>query len=163
MYRTLISIAVVVALTGGIGWKAYTAGQAEAEQRLTAIYTSEKLDIQKAANAELMKARQREKEMLVVIQQSSQEHADEIQRITAKYNRIIDSLRNRPTTRANNDTGMPSSTGTDVGCTGKGLARPDGEFLAGYAADAAKLQVALNVCKERYNAVMKMINGQDNK
>ena len=163
MYRTLISIAIVIALTGGIGWKAYTAGQAEATQRLSAIYTAEKLDTQKAVNAELMKARQREKEMLVVIQQSSQEHANDIQRITTKYNRIIDSLRNRPTTRTNNNTNMSSDSSTASGCTGKGLARPDGEFLAGYAADAAKLQIALNICKERYNAVMKMINGQDNK
>lgn len=163
MYRTLIAVAAVIAFTGAIGWKAYTIGQDEATQRLTAVYVAEKLETQKVVNSELIKARQREKELLAVMQQSSQEYNDEIQRVTAKHDNIVDSLRNHPSTRTNNDRGVPESTSTDVGCTGKGLARADAEFLTGYAADAAKLQAALNSCKERYNSVMKMINGQDNK
>lgn len=163
MYRTLIAVAAIIAFTGAVGWKAYTAGQAEATQRLTAIYVAEKLETQKAVNAELMKARQREKELLAVMKQSSQEYNNEIQRVTTKHHNIIDSLRNRPITRTDSDRGVPESTSTDTGCTGKGLARPDAEFLAGYATEAAKLQAALNSCKESYNSVMKMINGQDNK
>ena len=163
MYRTLIAVAVVIALTGAVGWKAYTAGQAEATQRLTAVYVAEKLETQKTVNAKLIEARQREKELLAVMQQSSQEYNNEIQRVTDKYDNIVDSLRNRPTTRTDSDRGVPESTSTDVGCTGKGLARPDAEFLTRYAADAAKLQAALNSCKERYSSLMKMINGQDNK
>ena len=163
MYRTLIAVAVVIAFTGAVGWKAYTAGQAEATQRLTVVYVAEKLETQKAVNAELTKARQREKELLAVMQQSSQEYNNEIQRVTAKHDSILDSLRNRPNTRTDNDRGVPESTSTDTGCTGKGLARPDAEFLAGYATEAAKLQAALNSCKESYNSVMNMINGQDTK
>lgn len=163
MYRTLIAVAVVIAFTGAVGWKAYTAGQAEATQRLTAVYVAEKLETQKAVNAKLIEARQREKELLAVMQQSSQEYNNAIQRVTDKYDNIVDSLRNRPTTRTDSDRGVPESTSTDVGCTGKGLARPDAEFLTRYAADAAKLQAALNSCKERYSSLMKMINGQDNK
>lgn len=163
MYIKLLIAAGVIAFTGVVGWKAYTAGQAEAEQRLTAIYVAEKLETQKAVNAELMKARQREKELIALIQQSAKEYYNETQRVTAKHNNIVDSLRNRPITRTDSDRGVPESTSTDTGCTGKGLARPDGEFLAGYSADAAKLQAALNSCKERYNSVMNMINGQDNK
>ena len=163
MYIKLLIVAGIIAFTGAVGWKAYTAGQAEATQRLTSIYVAEKLETQKAVNAELMKARQREKELVALIQQSAKEHYNEKQRITAKHNNVVDSLRNRPSTRTDSDRGVPESTSTDTGCTGKGLARPDGEFLAGYAADAAKLQAALNVCKKRYEAVMDMINGQDNK
>jgi hypothetical protein len=163
MYRTLIAVAVVIALIGAVGWKAYTAGQVEATQRLTAVYVAEKLETQKVVNAELTKARQREKELLAVMQQSSQEYNNEIQRVTDKYDNIVDSLRNRPVTRTDSDRGVPESTSTDVGCTGKGLARPDAEFLTRYAADAAKLQAALNSCKERYSSVMDMINGQDSK
>lgn len=163
MYRTLIAVAVVIAFTGAVGWKAYTAGQAEATQRLTAVYVAEKLETQKVVNTKLIEARQREKELLAVMQQSSQEYNNEIQRVTDKYDNIVDSLRNRPTTRTDSDRGVPESTSTDVGCTGKGLARPDAEFLTRYAADAAKLQAALNSCKERYSSLMKMINGQDNK
>ena len=163
MYRTLIAVATIIAFTGAVGWKAYTAGQAEATQRLTAIYVAEKLETQKAINAELTKTRQREKELLAVMQQSSQEYNNEIQRVNAKHDSVVDSLRNRPITRTDSDTGLPESASTDIGCTGKGLARPDAEFLAGYATRAAKLQAALNSCKESYNSVMKMINGQDNK
>lgn len=163
MYRTLIAIAAVIAFTGVVGWKAYTAGQDEATQRLTAVYVAEQLNTQKAVNAELTKAIQREKQLVALVQQSAKEHYNEKQRITAKHNTVVDSLRNRPITRTDSDRGVPESTSTDTGCTGKGLARPDGEFLAGYAADAAKLQAALNVCKKRYEAVMDMINGQDNK
>lgn len=163
MYRTLISIAAVIALTGVVGWKAYTAGQDEATHRLTAFYVAEQLTTQKAITNELTKAIQREKTLLALVQQSAKEHHNETQRINAKHNGVVDSLRNRPVTRTDSDRGVPESTSTDTGCTGKGLARPDGEFLAGYATDAAKLQSALTVCKERYNAVMNMINGQDNK
>lgn len=163
MYIKLLIAAGVIAFTGVVGWKAYNAGQDEATQRLTSIYVAEKLETQKAVNAELMKARQREKELLAVMKQSSQEYNNEIQRVTTKHDNIIDSLRNRPITRTDSDRGVPESTSTDTGCTGKGLARPDGEFLAGYSADAAKLQAALNSCKERYNSVMNMINGQDTK
>lgn len=163
MYRTLITIAAVIGLTGAVGWKAYTAGQAEAEQRLTAMYVAEKLETQKAVNAELVKAREREERLLAVMRQSSQEYNDELQRVTVEHNNIVDSLLNRPNIRTDSDRGVPESASTDTGCTGKGLARPDAEFLAGYAAEAAKLQAALNSCKESYNSVMKMINGQDNK
>lgn len=163
MYRTLITIAAFIAFTGAVGWKAYTAGKDEATKRLTAVYVAEQLDTQKAVNAELIKARQREKELLTVMKQSSQEYNNEMQRVNVKYNNAINSLLNRPITRTDSDRGVPESTSTDAGCTGKGLARPDGEFLAGYATDAAKLQAALNSCKESYNSVMKMINSQDNK
>lgn len=163
MYRTLIAVVAVITFTGAVGWKSYTAGQADATQRLTAAYVAEKLETQKAVNIELIKARQREKELLAVMQQSSQEYNNEIQRVTDKYNSIVDSLRNRPIARTNSDRGIPESASTDVGCTGKGLARADAEFLTGYAADAAKLQAALNTCKERYNSLMKIINGQDSK
>lgn len=162
MYRALI-VAGALAFTGAVGWKAYTAGQAEAEQRMQLLYIAESLATQKAVNNELEKARQREEQLLAVMQQSSQEYNNEIQRVTDKYDNIVDSLRDRPTTRTDSDRGVPESTSTDVGCTGKGLARADAEFLTRYAADAAKLQAALNSCKERYSSVMKMINGQDNK
>lgn len=163
MYRTLISVAAVIAFTGAVGWKAYTAGQAEATQRLTAVCVAEKLEVQTAVNVELTKARQREKELLAVIRQTSQEYNNEIQRVTGKYDSIVDSLRNRPNARASSDKGVPDSSSVDVGCTGKGLARADAEFLARYAADAAKLQAALNSCKAQYTSVMDMINGQDKK
>lgn len=160
MYRTLISIVALITFIVAVGWKAYITGKNEATQKLTALHTAEKLKIQEAVNAELLKSKQREKELATSLRRVSQEYNNEIQRVTAKHDNIVDSLRNRPSTRSDN---VSDSTSTDVGCTGKGLARPDAEFLARYSADAAKLQAALNSCKERYNSVMNMINGQDNK
>jgi hypothetical protein len=48
---------------------------------------------------------------------------------------------------------VSSSAGNVVGCTGEGLARPDAEFLAGFAADAARLQAAYDSCRKAYEVV----------
>jgi len=48
---------------------------------------------------------------------------------------------------------VPADSTNAVGCTGEGLAKPDAEFLAGYAADAAQLQAQYNACKAGYEAL----------
>jgi hypothetical protein len=48
---------------------------------------------------------------------------------------------------------VSGAASTCVGASGKELARGDGEFLSGYAADAARLQAALNQCIAQYEEV----------
>jgi hypothetical protein len=80
----------------------------------------------------------------------------EVARITRSHAAVVDSLRKRPervviTTRSE----VPSAPAACAGTTGAELARGDAEFLAGYSADAAKLEAALNQCEAAYNALRK--------
>jgi hypothetical protein len=96
------------------------------------------------------KARQIEQQMQTKADKIQKEKLNAVKTANAKYNALIDSLRNRPETRAD---GMPEGADNAVGCTGAGLARPDAEFLAGYSADAAKLQAAYNSCRQAYEVI----------
>lgn len=69
-----------------------------------------------------------------------------------KLNDTLVQLRNRPE-RTTNSTGLPTAAEAGRGCTGAGLAGPDADFLAGYAADSARLQSAYNECTARYEDV----------
>jgi hypothetical protein len=65
---------------------------------------------------------------------------------------MVGSLRERPEGRVQSCP-VYTDTGAPAGCTGAGLARPDAEFLAGYAADAARLEATLEQCRAAYEAV----------
>jgi hypothetical protein len=58
-------------------------------------------------------------------------------------------LRNRPERPA----AMPAAAGPTQNCSGAGLYRPDGEFLAWYATEAARVASALERCEAQYNQV----------
>jgi hypothetical protein len=107
----------------------------------------------------MMKARQREKALTEALDKQRLERRREIDRITAEYRRTLDSLRERPDRPS--DGGVPEGAAAGVGCTGAGLAGPDAAFLAGYAADAARLQLALDQCKAAYDAVRQHMTRSD--
>ena len=62
----------------------------------------------------------------------------------------LNGLRDRPE-RDLSETARPAC----VGVSGKELARGDAVFLAGYSADAARIQAALDACKSYLKAVTK--------
>lgn len=107
-----------------------------------------------AHGKELVRAQDRQIALSTAAARLQKERQDENRRIVARYERELDGLRNRPEARADPDSGgVPEGAAAGVGCTGAGLARPDAAFLAGYAADAARLQTAVDECKARYNAL----------
>ena len=59
------------------------------------------------------------------------------------------SLRNRAARPAT----LPADTGAAKNCTGAGLYRDDGQFLAWYAAEATRTARALERCEAQYNEV----------
>lgn len=61
-------------------------------------------------------------------------------------------LRHRPE-RPTVTTIMPSDTSPTQNCTGAGLYRGDGEFLAWYATEAARIAAALQRCEAQYEQV----------
>jgi len=77
-----------------------------------------------------------------------------------RYNALAASVRNRPE-RPTNVAGVPTGAGASVGgCTGAGLARPDGEFLAWYSINTYRLQTALRSCQAQYGKVKRSVNGE---
>ena len=99
-----------------------------------------------------MKAAQREAALKALIDKQRKDHQREATRLANDYAAVVVSLQDRAETRAVAG-GVPEGAVAGVGCTGQGLARPDAEFLAGYARDAGRLQLALQACQAAYDAV----------
>jgi hypothetical protein len=158
MFKVKLLIAVVmVSLIFVVGWRSYVAGQKEATNRVTLLWTQEKLELTKAINDELIKADAKNRQLTQAIATITQEYNREILNINSKHKSIISSLQQRPTERTSN-TSMSSDSTTRVGCTGEGLARPDAEFLAGYATDAARLNEVFLVCKSTLDKLRETYN-----
>lgn len=99
----------------------------------------------------LAEAYRQQRELQARIDTLREEYANEKDTINRRHDDLIAGLLNRPEGRA--PTGVPAGPGNQDGCTGAGLARPDAGFLAGYAADAAKVAAALNTCRTAYEAL----------
>ena len=78
----------------------------------------------------------------------------QIKTINTRLASALSSLRNRPERQAS---GVPNDTASCTASTGAELARGDAEFLAGYAADAARLQSAYQACLGAYDAARKTL------
>jgi hypothetical protein len=135
-------------------WKGYTSGKDNIQQK----WDAEKVVLEREAQQLKDQAREAERTMQKEVNRIQKEKHDAVKVANSKYSALIDSLRNRSETRAT-DT-MPGSTGDVVGCTGAQLARPDAEFLAGFAADAERLQAAYNSCRDAYQVIKNQTNAQ---
>ena len=116
--------------------------------RWEAKYESLQKEYAEAVVKAQQEVRRKEMELQIQVDQIRREQANEERRIINRYQSVIDGLRNRPTGRST--TTAPTTSGE--GSTGAQLARPDAEFLAGYAADAEKLRLAYEECRAQYDA-----------
>ena len=160
-YIYIVLAALVI--TGVIVFKAYNKGIADGESKVYLLWEQERSVLLRKANEELMKAKETQDKMQHDLMISRLERQREINNINTKHTALVDSLRKRPTERSSSNTIITENSTIGVGCTGSGLARSDAEFLAGYSADAAKLQSALNSCVSAYNAVRNAVNKQEQK
>lgn len=152
MWTRLIAITTIVTLLAGFAMYVHSRGKQLGMMEVQASWDQAKLLQQEQMLEEQMKAKQREQALQTLVDRLRQEKAREAKRIAAEYAAAIDSLRDRPETRASAG-GVPEGAAAGVGCTGAGLSRRDAEFLVGFAADAARLQLALNACQAAYNAL----------
>jgi hypothetical protein len=129
-------------------WKGYVVGQKNLQER----WDAEKVVLEREAQMWKDKTRETERNMQKEVNKIQREKQNAVKVANTKYNALIDSLRQRPETRST-EYELPSGAGSDVGCTGAQLARPDAEFLAGYAADAERLQAAYNSCRKAYEVI----------
>jgi len=144
-----VVFAVGVAGAGGL-YKGHKLGKAEVQQ----AWDKEKAE-QYAAYAKAQEeARKKEQELQANADQLRREKDEEIRDIAAKSAALASKLRDRKE-RPTQTGSLSSSSESCGGASGKELARGDGEFLAGYAADAARLQVSLETCIKQYEALRK--------
>lgn len=101
-------------------------------------------------------AREKEQQLQTQADQLREEKDREISDLSSRAASLSERLRNRPSRPAPAPSGVPQTTVTELapaGCTGSGLSREDAEFLAGEAARADQLRIALKQCVAQYQAV----------
>lgn len=101
-------------------------------------------------------AREKEQQLQTQADQIREEKEREILDLAARNAALANSLRDRPKRPAPAPSGVSQTTvadSTPASCTGSGLSREDAEFLAGEAARADQLRIALKQCVAQYQAV----------
>lgn len=132
----------------GLGaWQSYRFGERNGQAWMRQQWQSDQLFQVNQRVKDEQSAREREhqnQQRLVQIQLESRRVQKEI---TERYALDLQRLRERPERPDSSASPMPSDSATCLGGTGSGLAGGDAAFLAGYAADAARLAEALAVCQ----------------
>lgn len=155
--RALVRVAVPTAVLAALLWGVWmihehgrAAGRTEVRAELNAHLAKDASDRAAAVTA----ARERELALQADHNALMEKHRHEIERLVRQHRADLERVRHHAPRRAGTDTGgVPQAPGTDVGCTGEGLARPDAEFLVGYAADVEQLRVAYETCDAAYRAL----------
>lgn len=150
--RLLLAGMATLILLAGSAWLGYSKGLQSGMLQVQSQWDQNRADIAEAITAEIQRARQREQGLQSLAAKWKKEGADENRRIAAFYESELAGLRDRPEARAGAG-GVPEGAAPGVGCTGAGLAGRDARFLAWYAADAARLQLALDGCRAQYEAL----------
>ena len=143
-------VAVMAAGTAGY-FKGFSAGEAFIQQQ----WDNQMRQLAEDRAKELELTREKEQNMQQAAENIRQEKEREIQEISARATALSNSLRNRPERpeRPSDKGAVSNPTPACSGASGAELARRDGEFLAGYSADAAKLAKALELCTAQYETV----------
>ena len=141
-------VLAIGAAAGGGYYQGNTAGRAVIQQAWDKEKAEQYAEYAKGQEA----ARAREQEMQEAADKLRREKDAQIRDINARATALTNSMRDRQE-RPSKDGSMSGTARSCVGASGAELAKGDGEFLAGYSADAARLQTALDQCVKQYNAV----------
>ena len=146
--RWTITAITGLLLLGFVYFKAYTHGKRVVQKE----WYAQKVELERQDQEWKDKARETERALQDKVNKAQKEKLNAVKTANAKYAALVNSLRDRPEGRADEQK-LSDDSGNVVGCTGAGLARPDAEFLAGYSADAARLQAAYNSCRQAYEVI----------
>ncbi len=149
----LLGAVLAVGIAGGVGyWKGDEAGQAYVQQQ----WDKEKARLADEYAKNLQEQREKERQAQAVADKTREQKDREIREANARNTALLNSLRDRP--ERPKDGGVPESARACSAASGAELARGDGEFLAGYSADAIKLQKQFDHCVAQYNQIKKILN-----
>lgn len=143
---SLIAAGVLAVTALGAGLFGYTQGAKSVRAELDA-YRAATAMAQEQLRADALA---RERTLQANANRLRKEMTNEKNRLAAVQRELVDGLSDRADRPG--DGSVSTTAGAAVGCTGAELARPDAEFLVGYAADAARLQLDLKACKAAYDA-----------
>lgn len=141
---------IAVALAGGAG---YVKGSAHGRAEVQAEWDRERAAQAEAYAKAQAAAREKEQALQAEADQLREETSVKLKEASDRAASLSNRLRDRkerPTTPTSSVSGATQSCS---GASGAELARGDGEFLVRYAADAARLQAALDQCVKQYEAV----------
>jgi hypothetical protein len=141
LYKWLVYAAIVASLWAGHAYIASHALDAR-EQAVVKRYT----DAQRDAALAAMRVGERLQESANKLQEAQNAKTETDRRRIAA---LDGELRNRPERPA----AMPTPASHAQNCSGAGLYRSDGEFLAWFATEAARVARALERCEAQYNEV----------
>ncbi len=141
-------IAVAVAGAGG-----YAKGTAHGKAEVQAQWDQEKAKLALEYAAAQAAAREKEQALQAQADQLREDANARIKDIDSRANKLVDSLRNRAERPATQAGAVSSAACPSGGASGKDLASGDAVFLARYAADAARLEAALDTCVKQYEAL----------
>lgn len=150
-YRTLVAIIATITALAGLAWYAHSSGITSGRAEVQAKWDSQKVILLQANADAVATAAEKTKAQKALVAKLKTEFKNEKTRISAGYQRTIDSLSDRPT--ENSDSGSVPQAGTagaepNGWATGARLYKEHGTFLAGEAALATELQKALKACLE---------------
>lgn len=145
MLRGLATAVILSCLVFAAGWTVNGWRKDKEITQIHADYDKKRTDAESLARA---------KEQDWADQAAAIRKSKDVQIATAnrKLNSTLAGLRTRPERPSSE---VPQTPRACAGSSGAELARGDGEFLAGYAADAAKLSAALDQCEAQYNQLRK--------
>ncbi len=141
-------IAVAVAGAGG-----YVKGSAAGKAEVQAQWDQEKAKLALEYAAAQAAAREKEQALQAQADQLREDANARIKDIDSRANKLVDSLRQRPDRTTTTAGAVSNPSQSCSGASGAELDRRNGEFLAWYAADAARLASALDTCLKQYEAV----------
>ena len=146
-----LAIALSIALAGGTWW-VHSRGVQSGKTQVQALWDAESAQVAQAQAVEIAKAMATAAALQSHVDQLQRRHQNEIARIGRRHAAALDGLRDRPEARADLGGVSADPGAAPAGGTGAGLARPDAAFLVGYAADAARIAEALDLCVTAYEA-----------
>ena len=145
----IVGAVIAVAVAGSAG---YIKGVSHGKAEVRAAWDRERAQLAEEHAKAMAAAREKEQALQANADQLREESNAKLKEVNARAASLADSLRKRPE-RTAQSSAVPGATSACVGTTGATLARPDAEFLAGYAADAARLQAALDQCIKQYQSL----------
>jgi len=138
---------VAILMIGLGAWQSYRFGERNGQAWMRQQWQSDQLLQANQRVKDEQSAREREHQIQQRLFQIQLESRRVQKEITERYALDLERLRERPERPDSSASPLPSNSATCLGGTGSGLARGDAAFLAGYAADAARLAEALVACQ----------------
>jgi hypothetical protein len=146
-----IAVMAVATVLVAIAWKSFALGQRQGRAEVQKLWHADQLLLATQRADQENFARLREHELQQRLDQLQKENRYAQDAITRRYAIDAQRLRQRPERADSAAAASPTPAGACVGQTGSGLAGGDAAFLAGYAADASRLAIALEVCLGAYD------------